>query len=104
MNFLKERKIIQNMLSEKDYDTALSYFKSNFQTYFDKKEINFKKIIMCLTTLKYFQLLRNNDYLAAYNLLNKLDSSFWNKDVTILMYDNENKIFDYSLDVKILFI
>jgi len=104
MNFLKERKIIQNMLIERDYETALSYFQSNFQTYINKKEFNFKKIILCLTTLKYLELLRKGDYLTAYELLNKLDSSYWSKDVTVLMYDIEDKIYDYSLEVLNLII
>jgi hypothetical protein len=99
MNFLKERKIIQNMLMEKDYDTALSYFQANFQTYLNKKELNFKKIILCLTTLKYLERLRKNDYLSAYQILNKLDSTYWSKDVLVLMYDSEDKICDYTLDV-----
>lgn len=99
MNFLKERKIIQNMLHEKDYDTALFYFETNFQSYIPKKEINFKKIILCLTTLKYIERLKSNDYMTAYHILNKLDSSYWNKDISVLMYDNEDKICDFTLDV-----
>jgi hypothetical protein len=87
---------------ERDYDTALSYFQTNFQTYSNKKEINFKKIILCLTTLKYLELLRKNDYIIAYETLNKLDSSYWSKDITVLMYDNEDKIYDYSLEVNII--
>jgi hypothetical protein len=99
MNFLKERNIIQNMIKEKDYETALKYFEINFQEYLIKKEISFKKIILCLTTLQYLDFLKINDYLSAYNILNKLDRSYWNKDITVLLYDNEDKIFDFTLDV-----
>ena len=99
MNFLKERKILQNMIKEKDYETALKYFELNFQEYKQKKEISFRKIILCLTTLKYLECLKINDYIPAYQILNKLDKSYWNKDVTLSMYDKEDKIIDYTLDV-----
>ena len=99
MNFLKERKILQNMITQRDYDTALNYFNTNFQSYINKKEINFKKIILCITTLKYLDLLKNNEYISAYHLLNSLDNTYWNKDICISMYDNENKIVDYTLEV-----
>lgn len=87
------------MIKEKDYETALKYFEINFQEYLGKKEISFKKIILCLTTLQYLDFLQINDYLSAYNILNKLDRSYWNKDITVLLYDNEDKIFDYTLDL-----
>ena len=99
MNFLKERKILQNMIKEKDYDTALKYFEKNFHEHKQKKETSFRKIILCLTTLKYLECLKINDYLLAYEILNNLDKSFWNKDVTLAMYDKEEKITDYSLDL-----
>jgi hypothetical protein len=103
MNFLEERKIIQNMLIEKDYDTALNYFENQFKQYSAKKQINFKKIILCLTTAKYLESLKVNDFQTAYQILNKLDSSYWSKDITVSMYDNEDKITDYNLEVSIHF-
>lgn len=99
MNFLKERKIIQNMIFEKDFDTAKNYFENTFSTYLQKKEINFKKIILCITVMKYLESLKNNEYMLAYQILNKLDSSYWNKEITVSMYDNEDKITDYTLEV-----
>ena len=98
MNFLKERKIIQNMLAGGDFDTALSFFEKHFHLYQLKKEINFKKILMCIYTLKYLERLKHNDYLNAYEVLNKLDQSFWNKDITVSLYDNEDKICDYTCE------
>jgi len=99
MNFLKERKIIHNMIMDKDYDTALSYFQTHFISYLSKKEISFKKIILCLTTMKYLDSIKNNEYMTAYAILNKLDNSFWNKDITVTMYDGEDRICDYNLEV-----
>ena len=83
----------------KDYETALSYFETNFQNYQNKKEIIFRKIIICLTTLKYLDRIKNNNYLDAYQILNKLHNSYWNKEVYVLMYDNEDKIYEYNLEV-----
>ena len=91
------------MITEKDFDTALSYFETTFQFYKSTKELNFKKIVLCLTTLKYLERLTNNDYLAAYHILNKLDISYWNKEICISMYDNEDKIMDYNLEVNIIY-
>lgn len=99
MNFLKERKMMQNMLSNKDYDTALTFFESNFKSYFATKELSFKKVILCLTILKYLESLFFNDYNKAYEILNKLDNSYWEKNITLTLYDNNNKIIDFSLEV-----
>ena len=87
---------------DRDYETALSYFETNFRFYQSKKEISFRKIILCLTTLKYLERIKNNDYIQAYQILNKLDSAYWSKDVSLLMYDNSDKICDYTLEVNFL--
>ena len=99
MNFLKERKIIQNMIKEKDYDMALSYFENNFISFKSFKEFNFKKIVICLVCLKYLQKLSHNDYIEAYQILNNLGAEYWTKEITISLYDNQDKINDYSLEV-----
>lgn len=98
MNFLKERKIIQNMLMEKDYDSALEYFIKYFGEYYTKKEVNYKKIIVCLSTLKYLDKLKANDFLAAFEILNSLDRSYWTKDISINLYDANDKIIDKTIE------
>ncbi len=86
------------MILEKRYDEALSYFETKFQVYSSKNEQNFKKIILCLVCLKLFDCLKNNDYMQGFNHLNKLDGSFWGKNITISLYDFEEKIYDYCLE------
>ena len=88
------------MIMDKDYDTALSYFQTHFYSYLSKKDISFKKIILCLTTLKYLDSIKNNEYMSAYAILNKLDNSFWSKDINVTMYDGEDRIQDYNLEVR----
>lgn len=88
------------MIVDQEYDAALTYFENNFRDYQTTNEETFKRIIMCLVTLKYFYCLRNNDYITAYNLLNKLDQSFWNDQISLCLYDESNKIKDYTLEVK----
>lgn len=99
MNFLKERKIIQNMIKEKDYDMALGYFESNFQTYKSSKEIIFKKIIVCLICLNYLQKISLNEYMQAYKILKGMSDEYMNKDITISLYDHNDKLTDFSLEV-----
>jgi hypothetical protein len=99
MNFLEERKIIQNMIKEKDYATALIYFETNFQEHIAKNELLAKKIILCLKCLQYFDKLRLNDYQAAYQILNSFDMTYWVNEVSILLYDKEDRITDYTLEV-----
>jgi len=99
MNFLKERKIIQNMIKEKDYEMALNYFESNFTSYKYSKEFIFRKIIICLICLNYLLKLSQNEYLLAYKILTNMTNEYWNKDITISLYDNYNKLTDYNLEV-----
>lgn len=100
MNFIKERKIIQNMILEKEYDLALNYFESNFHIHRLKKEINWKKIILCLIVMKYIDLLKKNEYQEAFQLLYKLDRELWDRSITVVMYDTDKKIHEYSLEVN----
>ena len=86
------------MISDRKYDEALRSFESKFQVYSSKNEQNFKKIILCLVCLKLFDCLMNNDYMQGFSNLNKLDISFWNKNITISLYDAEEKIYDYCLE------
>jgi hypothetical protein len=102
MNYLEERKIIQNMIMEKNYDNALIYFEKTFKN--AKNEINFKKIILCLRCLQYLERLENNDYNTAYTIFNNFDQSYWEKEITILLYDKDEKIIDYNLEVFIFII
>ena len=85
---------------DREYETALSYFETNFKIYKTKKEISFRKIILCLTTLKYLEKIKNNEYIEAYQILNKLDGTCWNKDISIIMYDSSDKVCDYTLEVN----
>jgi hypothetical protein len=99
MNFLKERKIIQNMIKEKDYEMATNYFESNFSSYISTKEFIFKKIIVCLVCLNYLEKLSQNEYLSAYKIFKNMTYEYWNKDITISLYDYNNKLTDYNLEV-----
>ena len=87
------------MIKEKDYEMALNYFESNFISYKNTKEFIFKKIIVCLTCLNYLQKLGQNEYLLAYKILKNMTNDYWNKDITISLYDNNNKLADYNLEV-----
>jgi hypothetical protein len=100
MNFLKERKVIHNMILEKEYEIALSYFQSNFLAHRSKKEMNWKKIILCLTILKYLDRLRKDDYQDAFQIIYNLEKDYWNKEITLLLYDSNNRICDFSLEVR----
>jgi hypothetical protein len=87
---------------DREFETALSYFETNFKNYQTKKEISFRKIILCLTTLKYLEKIKNNEYIEAYQILNKLDGTYWNKDISLLMYDSLDKICDFTLEVNFI--
>jgi len=100
MNFLKERKIINNMITEKDYETALTYFQAQFKPFLIKNETIYKKIYFCLIVLIYLELLRRNDYHKAYEVLNSLDASFWNRNIYVMMYDKDDRINEYNLEVR----
>ena len=99
MNYLEERKIIQNMITEKNYENALIYFEKSFKNI--KHDIKYKKIILCLRCLQYFERLENNDYNTAYGIFNDFDSSYWEKDITIFLYDKDDILADYNLEVFI---
>lgn len=101
MNYLEERKIIQNMIKDRYYQKALNYFENTFAKC--KDETNYKKIMLCLKCLQYLEILERNDYNAGYHLLNNLDPVYWNKDITISLYDNEDKIIDYNLEVILFY-
>jgi hypothetical protein len=101
MNFLEERKILQNMIKEKDYITALTYFNTNFTEHTGKNENFFKKIILCIRCLEYLGELRLNDYNSAYQILNSFDQSYWTQNITVSLYDHEDKVVDYNLEVII---
>jgi hypothetical protein len=90
------------MIMDREFETALSYFETNFKNYQTKKEISFRKIILCLTTLKYLEKIKNNEYIEAYQILNKLDGTYWNKDISLLMYDSLDKICDFTLEVNFI--
>ncbi len=94
---MEERKIIQNIIRDRNYQKALNYFENTFSK--SKNETNYKKIILCLKCLQYLELLSKNDYNTAYYILYNLESDYWNKDITISLYDNEEKIIDYNLEV-----
>ena len=98
MNFLQERKIIQNMINEKAYDEALSYFTKHFGEYSSKKELNYKKIIICLITMKYFNILQSNDYMNAFEILNNLERSYWNENLNVNLYDQNDKIIEVNIE------
>jgi hypothetical protein len=100
MNFLKERKIINNMITEKDYETALVYFQAQFKAFLIKNETIYKKIYFCLIVLIYLELLRRNDYHKAYEVLNSLDTTFWNRNLYVMMYDKDDKLNEYNLEVN----
>lgn len=104
MNFLKERKIIQNMIKERDYEMAFNYFETNFSSYKNTKEFIFKRIIFCIVCLNYFQKLSQDEYLSAYKILKDMSNEYWNKDITISLYDINNKLTDYNLEVILKFI
>ncbi len=87
------------MIKEKDYEMALNYFESNFNSYKYSKEFIFKKIIICLICLNYLQKLSHDDYLLAYKILKNIPNDFWNKDITISLYDSSNKLTDFNLEV-----
>ncbi len=97
MNYLEERKILQNMIKDKNYQKAINYFENTFTK--SKDETNYKKIMLCLKCLQYLEIILRNDYNAGYHLLNNLDQVYWNKDITVSLYDNEDKIVDYNLEV-----
>jgi hypothetical protein len=88
------------MIKEKDYITALIYFENEFQKHSTNLNINyFRKIILCLKCLQYLDKLKQNDYTSGYQILNTLDSTFWSKDITISLYDSEDRITDFNLEV-----
>lgn len=87
------------MIKEKDYEMALNYFESNFSAYKNTKEFIFKKIIVCLVCLNYLKNLSQNEYLLAYKILKNMTNEYFNKDITISLYDNDNKLTDYNLEV-----
>lgn len=100
MNFLQERKIIQNMINQREYDSAIEYFTKNFLEYSTKnnKIENYKKIMISLTTMKYFQQLDNNDYMKAFEILNNLDRSYWNENLNISLYGQNEQIFEMNVE------
>jgi hypothetical protein len=87
------------MIKEKDYKTALTYFNTNFIDYMNKNESLFKRIILCLRCLEYLDKLKQNDYNSAYQILNSFDQSYWSQNITISLYDNNDKVLDYNLEV-----
>ena len=91
------------MIREKDYEIALEYFEGNFSTYKSTKEFIFKKIFLCIIVLIYLKKLGQNDYLDAFKFLNNLSSEYWNKDLTISLYDKHNKLEDFNLEVIYFF-
>jgi hypothetical protein len=98
ITFLQERKIIQNMLIEKDYETAITFFTKEFKDYKTKNERNFMSILTCLTTMRYFTLLKQNDYQHAFELLNALDKAYWTETNVINLYDKHDKIIEVTVD------
>ena len=98
ITFLQERKIIQNMLIEKDYETAITFFTKEFKDYKTKNERNFMSILTCLTTMRYFTLLKQNDYQNAFELLNSLDKAYWTETNVINLYDKNDKIIEVTVD------
>lgn len=89
------------MITEKDYETALTYFQAQFRAFLTKNETIYKKIYFCLIVLIYLELLKRNEYQMAYEVLNSLDASFWNRNIYVMMYDKMDKINEYTLEVKI---
>jgi len=87
------------MIKEKDYEMALNYFESNFNSYKYSKEFIFKKIIVCLICINYFEKLSHEEYLLAYKILKNMSNDYWNKDITISLYDHCNRLTDYNLEV-----
>ncbi len=90
------------MIKEKDYEMALNYFESNFIAYRLSKEVIFKKIIVCLICLNYLQKLSQNDYILAYKILKAIGEEYWNKEITLSIYDHKDKITDFTLEVLII--
>ena len=98
MNFLQERKAITKMINEKDYDNVVEFFIKHFIEYSTTKETTYKKIIICLTTIKYFSVLKTNDYMKAFDVLNKLDRSYWSENLTLNLYDLNDKIIETNIE------
>ena len=93
------------MISEENYDKLLNYFSSHFHSFLTSKEKVFKKIILCITCLKYFRYLKELNYDKAYDTLSQLDESYWSlsstsqlKHISISLYDQDNKINDFTVD------
>ena len=86
------------MIIEKDYDSAIEFFKKHFEEYATKKETNYKKILICLITMKYFYILRSNDFMKAFELFNSLDKSYWSENLTISLYDAQDKTFETNIE------
>jgi len=108
MNFLEERNskykiitiVIQTMISEKKYKEVLGYFETNFSSYKkNNKEMNYKQIVVCIICLIYFDCLKRSDHGEAYEILQSLDVSYWNKNLKVSLYDQDKKIIDLSLEV-----
>lgn len=97
MNFLQERKTIKKMINENDYN-VVEFFIKHFSEYSTTKESTYKKIIICLTTIKYFSVLKTNDYMKAFDVLNQLDRSYWNENLTMNLYDLNDKIIETNIE------
>ena len=104
MNFLEERKKIQNLITNKEYNSLYDYFVNKFKDFSMSMDISkekvYKKIIMCISCLKYFEFVRNSNYEKAYETFSVLDSTYWNSynAITVCLYDYDNKLKDYTLD------
>lgn len=87
------------MIKEKDYEMALTYFEQSFVAYKITKEFTFRKIILCLCALIYLKKLSKNEYLEAFKFLNNLNKEYWDRELYISLYNKENKLEDFNLDV-----
>jgi len=119
MNFLEERNsnkiiyifinylhylVIQTMITDKRYKEALTYFEKTFSDYkSNNKETSYKKIITCIVCLIYLEQLKNQNYSEAFETLDRLDSSYWSKILIVSLYDQDQKIVDYSLEVLFVY-
>jgi len=89
------------MIKEMKYKETLTYFEKTFSDYKNNnsKGDSYKKIITCILCLIYLDCLKNKNYSEAFETLDKLDSSYWSKHLIVSLYNQEQKIVDYSLEV-----
>ena len=48
--------------------------------------------------MKYFNILKSNDYMNAFEILNNLDRSYWNENLNVNLYDQNDKIIEVNIE------